>query len=222
MTSVRAQLSDSGLFQGFPETAKQKIESLCRIQKFEDDAAIYHRGDAPVALYGVVEGATKLIGETSAGKVFLYELVSPGQWFGEISAIDGELRGQTAIAIGGSRIISLLRKDLLDLLEQQPNLYQNFVSVLCLRLRRAGKALEETAFLPIGVRLAKTLLRMHRVREKYSIRLSQEEIAASLGVTRQSIYRVLKNWKELGWVNVDYGDVRVSAPESIQQWVDDH
>lgn len=219
MESVRDQLISSGLFQEFPETAKKKLEKLCRIQTIKNDAVIYQIGDEPKALYGVLDGAVKLIGEASSGKFFLYELVSPGQWFGENSAIDGEPRGQSAMVVGNTRVISLLRKDLLELLKTQPDLYQYFVSVLCLRLRRAGKAIEETAFLPVSVRMAKTLLRMHRVREKYSIKLSQDEISASLGVTRQSIYRVLRGWRERDWVNISYGNVKVIDPKALNQWV---
>ncbi|MGH1374362.1 MAG: Crp/Fnr family transcriptional regulator [Cellvibrionaceae bacterium] len=219
MISVRDQLSSSGLFQDFPESAKKKLESLCRVQSIKNESAIYKIGDDPTALYGVIDGAVKLIGEAPTGKFFLYELVSPGQWFGENSAIDGAPRGQTAVAVGEVKVVSLLRKDLLDLLLSQPDLYQYFVRILCLRLRRAGKAIEETAFLSVSVRMAKTLLRMHRVREKYRIKLSQDEIAASLGVTRQSIYRVLKDWKERGWVTMSYGDVRIKEPSSLSRWV---
>lgn len=217
--SVREQLKASGIFRAFPEDARKRLDQLCRIHTLDGDAVIYHRGDEPKALHGVVDGAVKLIGESPAGKFFLYELVSPGQWFGEQSAIDGESRGQTAMTIGPVTIISLLRKDLMDLLNQQPELYQHFVSVLCQRLRRAGKALEETAFLPVGARMANTLLRMQRVRERHDIKLSQEEIAASLGVTRQSIYRILKEWQQQGWVQVGYGNVTLLQPEALQEWV---
>lgn len=220
MISIRNQLATSGLFQDFPDSAQRKLESLCRVQSVKNETTIYQIDDQPIALYGVVEGAVKLIGEAPTGKFFLYELVSPGQWFGENSALDGAPRGQTAMVVGDSRVISLLRKDLLDLLDAQPDLYQHFVRVLCLRLRKAGKAIEETAFLPVSVRMAKTLLRMHRVREKYQIKLSQDEIAASLGVTRQSTYRVLKDWKEKGWVNLSYGDVSVGDLQSLNQWVE--
>tara|TARA_B100000446_G_scaffold532_1_gene584 strand:- start:5282 stop:6016 length:735 start_codon:yes stop_codon:yes gene_type:complete len=219
MTSIRDQLSSSGLFQDFPEMAKRELEKLCRLQSVKSETAIYKIGDEPKALYGVVDGAVKLIGEAPTGKLFLYELVSPGQWFGENSALVGAPRGQTAMVIGDTQIVSLLRKDLLDLLHSQPDLYQYFVRVLCLRLRRAGKAIEETAFLPVSVRMGRTLLRMHRVREKYQIKLSQDEIAASLGVTRQSIYRVLKDWKARGWVNLNYGNVELSDSLSLTRWV---
>ena len=215
--SIREHLDTSGLFRDFPESAKKKLAKLCRIQTFQHEDTIYQLGDKPTALYGVIDGAIKLIGETPDGKFFLYELASPGQWFGETSAIDGQPRAQTARAVGEIHVVRLLREDLLALLASQPDLYRHFVTVLCSRLRRAGAALEETAFLPISIRLARTLVRMHRVREKHQIKLSQEEIAASLGVTRQSIHRVMKKWNEKGYVSIEYGNVKVLQPNLLKQ-----
>lgn len=215
--TIREHLETSGLFRSFPESAKQKLAKLCRVQTFQHEDMVFQRGDKPTALYGVIDGAIKLIGETPNGKFFLYELASPGQWFGETSAIDGQARAQTSLAVGETQVVRLLRKDLLELLASQPDLYRHFVTVLCSRLRRAGAALEETAFLPISVRLARTLLRMHRVREKHQIKLSQEEIAASLGVTRQSIHRVMKKWHEKGYVSIEYGNVKVLKPSLLEQ-----
>jgi CRP-like cAMP-binding protein len=110
----------------------------------------------------------------------------------------------------------------MKLLDAKPELYRHFVSVFCRRLRLAGERFEDTAFLPVNIRLAKNLLQMHRVREQHGIKLPQEELAASLGVTRQSIYRVIKEWQQKGWVSTHYGDVRVESVEQLQLLVNNY
>ena len=210
------QLKETALFRDFDSTAKQHLANCSHSQTFSDGEIIYQIGDDATALYGVLAGAVKLLGEDSNGKFCLFGLTTPGRWFGDSSALDGHPRGQTAIAAGDTKVVKLLRSDLLQLLDRQPELYRHFISVFCLRLRQAGKIFEEQAFLPVSVRLAKLLLRLHKVRNEYGIKLSQEELAASLGVTRQSISRVLKNWQKDAWITISYGNVEIQNKSSLQ------
>lgn len=213
--SILQQLDQTGLFRDFDEISKQQLADCSRTQKFSDGQIIYRIGDHSDALYGVLEGAVKLLGEDSHGKYCLFGVTPPGRWFGDSSALDGEPRAQTVIASGDTKVVKLLRTDLLALLEKQPELYQYFVSVFCLRLRQAGKVFEDAAFLPIAVRLAKQLLRLHKVRSQYNIKLTQEELAATLGVSRQSIYRVLKNWEQEQWISTSYGNVQIEQVDKL-------
>jgi len=214
--SIQQQLDKTGLFRDFDDVAKQQLAKVSRTQTFASGEVIYRIGDEATALYGVLDGAVKLLGEDRNGQYVLFGLTTPGRWFGDSSALDGEPRGQTVVAAGETRVMKLLRSDLLALLDHQPELYRHFVAVFCLRLRQAGKVLEDSAFLPVAVRLGKQLLRLHKVREQYGIKLTREELAASLGVSRQSIYRVLKNWEKEQWITVSYGDVRVTNPKAIE------
>jgi len=214
--TIRQQLDQTGLFRDFDDAAKQQLVKMSRTKTFASGEVIYRIGDEATALYGVLEGAVKLLGEDREGHFFLFGVTAAGRWFGDSSALDGEPRGQTVIAAGETRVMKLLRSDLLALLTQRPELYQHFVAVFCMRLRLAGRVLEEAAFLPVSVRLGKQLLRLHKVREEHGIKLTQEELAATVGVSRQSIYRVLKNWEKEQWITMSYGDVRVAQPESIK------
>jgi CRP-like cAMP-binding protein len=210
------QLEETGLFRDFDSTTKLHLANCSHSQTFSDGDIIYQIGDDATALYGVLAGAVKLLGEDGNGKFCLFGLTTPGRWFGDSSALDGHPRGQTAIAAGETKVIKLLRRDLLALLDCQPELYRHFISVFCLRLRQAGKILEEQAFLPVSVRLAKQLLRLHKVRSEYAIKLSQEELAASLGVTRQSISKVLQNWQRNEWITISYGNVEIKNKTALQ------
>ncbi|BFM14457.1 Crp/Fnr family transcriptional regulator [Maricurvus nonylphenolicus] len=219
--TIREQLDESGLFRDFPDNIKQQLADMSRTQTFRDGEMIYQQGDESAAMFGVLEGAIKLIGEDPNGKFFFFGLVTPGQWFGETSAIDGAPRGQSAMVIGNTKVMVLRRADFVGLLDRQPELYRYFMPVFCRRLRLAGQVMEESAFLPVSVRLASNMLRMHRARQQYGIKLSQEDLAACLGVTRQSIFRVLKEWEKNGWVTIEYGDVQIAQPQKLQELIEE-
>ena len=219
-TSIFEQLDYSGLFRDFPQDTKQQLADISTTLSCKDGQILYQNGDEPDALYGVLSGGVKMVAEDVNGKYFLYGIVQPGWWFGEISAIDGRPRGQTTMAIGSSQLMRIPRKELLNLLDSNPALYRHFLNILCKRLRQAGQILEETAFLPLSKRLAKQLLRLHKSRTHHDAKFSQEELAASLGVTRQSIYRVLKDWQLKNWIVVQYGNIEIKEPHSLQTFVE--
>lgn len=220
--TILQQLDKTGLFRDFDTAAKQHLANCSHRQSFQDGEVIYRIGDRATALYGVLEGAVKMLGEDSNGKFCLFGVTPPGRWFGDSSALDGEPRGQTVVAAGDTKVVKLLRSDLLALLDQQPELYRHFVSVFCLRLRQAGKVIEEAAFLPVSVRLAKQLLRLHTVRSQHNIKLTQEELAAALGVSRQSISRVLKGWERDQWITISYGNVQIEQTNKFKTLINDY
>lgn len=213
------ELYQHGVFQSFPDELKERLRQLSRQQVVEDKDLLYQAGDEPVGLYGVLSGCIKLTGEDTQGNLYLYGIVQPGWWFGEVAAIDGEPHLQTASAMGQTRLALITRGDLLQLLKENPELYRHFTETFCRRLRLAGAFLHESVFLSTSIRLAKQLLRIHNKRQTQHTKLSQEELAASLGVTRQSIYRVLKEWQQEEWIAIHYGDVEVLAPEALDNFI---
>jgi len=218
--SILEQLDHSGLFGDFPEDIKQQLANISSTQACTEGQVLYQNGDMPDALYGVLSGGIKMVAEDANGKYFLYGIVQPGWWFGEISAIDGQPRAQTTMAIGHTQLLRIPRKELLILLDNNPQLYRHFLTILCKRLRQAGQVLEEGAFLPLSKRLAKQLLRIHKTNHQHQTKLSQEELAASMGVTRQSIYRVLKDWQLKKWILVKYGNIEIIEPESLRTFIE--
>ncbi len=208
-TSILEQLDQSGLFNEFPADVKQQLAGISNTQTCQNGQILYQNGDKPDAFYGVLSGGIKMVTEDANGKCFLHGLIQPGWWFGEISAMDGQPRGHTAIAIGDTQLLRIPRNELL-----------HFINILCKRLRQAGQMLEESAFLPLSKRLARQLLRIHKTGRHKQTKLSQEELATSLGVTRQSIYRVLKDWQLKNWIQVSYGNIDILEPESLQTFIE--
>jgi len=217
---ILEQLDHSGLFRDFPEDAKAELADISTSKSYSDGQVIYQNGDESDALYGVISGGVKISAEDANGKYYLYGVSQPGLWFGEISALDGHPRGQTAITSGETTLLRVPRDKLIALLDSKPILYKYFMTVFCRRLRHAGQILEESAFLPISKRVAKQLLRHHKMQQRHNTKLNQEELAASLGVTRQSIHRVLKEWQMNDWISITYGNVEVTKVQELETFLE--
>ena len=86
---ILQQLDHSGLFRDFDPSAKQYLADCSHAQSYNNGELIYRIGDEATALYGVLEGAVKLLGEDRSGKYCLFDIATPGRWFGDSSALDG-------------------------------------------------------------------------------------------------------------------------------------
>lgn len=217
-----SDLKNSGLFRYFPDSATRQLIKISTVRNFAEGAVIYASGDPATTLYGVLEGFVKLLAESPQGKQHFYGIALSGHWFGEVSALDGIPRRQTVVAQQAVTLFCVERESLFAMMEDNPDLYKHFIRVLCNRLRLAGEYIEEAAFLPVRLRLAKQLLRFDKVSKGTSLKLSQEDLAASLSVSRQSIYRPLIEWQRQGWIRQQYGAIEVVNRDQLRHYIAMH
>ena len=107
-----------------------------------------------------------------------------------------------AIALEASEVFTVYARDLLPVLAAHPQALFEIVQVLCEKLRDASAAIEDNS-LDMRRRLARGLLRLalqHGKTSKEGIRvnltMSQSELAAYLGLSRENVNRLLGQLRE--------------------------
>jgi AAA family ATP:ADP antiporter len=102
-----------------------------------DGAAIVTEGEFADCMYFIVDGRVRV----TKGSVFLREW-GPGDYFGEMSVLDGETRSATATASGRVRLLRLDREAILRTMDEQPAI----AIAICQTLsRRVRELLEDRA-----------------------------------------------------------------------------
>jgi CRP/FNR family transcriptional regulator, cyclic AMP receptor protein len=197
-----------------PEDCIQDMVALARLRQLEDGERLHAKDDPPDGLYGVLSGAMRISSTGADGREAVLTVLSPGNWFGEISLFDGLPRTHDAHANGHTELLMIPRQGFQQLLERRPELYPHFMRLLCRRLRLSFAMLEDSALLPLPSRLAKRLL-MHahnygQTEEqdgRAAIQLSQEALGLMLNSSRQSINKLLKRLEQAGWLQTSYGQI---------------
>jgi CRP-like cAMP-binding protein len=95
-----------------------------------DGARIVIEGEFEDCMYFIVDGRVRV----TKGSVFLREW-GPGDYFGEMSVLDGETRSATATAIGRVRLLRLDRDALLRTMDDQPAIAIAICQTLSRRVR---------------------------------------------------------------------------------------
>jgi CRP-like cAMP-binding protein len=119
------------LFSGFNEDELHRIAELSRIVEVPEGTVITKIGDAGDAFFIIIDGVAGVRTPVGAGSQ-----LQPGDCFGEMSLIDGELRSATIVATTDVRLLVVDRSHFWRLLDETPELIRRILTILSRRVRR--------------------------------------------------------------------------------------
>ena len=222
-----ALLSSHYLFSGLDGTKRARIAAMGVSRKLDDGEVLFLKGDGGDALFGVLSGKIRISTSAPNGKELILSIVEPGGVFGEIALLDGKSRSADAAAMGECTLFVLQRREFQRFLEQETQLAIHFLVMVCERLRTTNALIEDAAFLNLPARLAKRLVSFARVSVESSaaqsmteVRISQAELGEMMGTSRESINRLLQEWREEGWVDLGRNRLMIHNLQALQEIVD--
>lgn len=195
---------DGSAFDQFGRSAKRKI--------FDRGASIFAKGDPGNSLFFVISGTVKIGVSSADGRGAIFNLINPGEIFGEIAVLDGLARTADAIANSDCELFVMDRRDFMILLDSQPLLAKKMIALLCVRLRWVSDHVEQVIFPDLPGKLAKALLRLIDKpggSSAHEIAVTQQEVAEMVGMSRESVNKQLHEWSALGLVRVQRGVIAI-------------
>jgi len=213
-------LRASPWFAGCAAPLQQALLDLGRRQPLRHGQALFERGSLAEGLCCVLDGALRVGALHDDGGASLLAWLEPGQWFGEISLLDGLPRTHDAVADGPGCVWLVPHGALQAWLDEHPQHWRDLARLACAKLRLSFEVLEDIAQLPLPARLAKRLLLLARgygtggLRQR--IRLPQEQLALMLGVSRQSLSKALHGLADRGLLALHYGEIELLDAAALQ------
>jgi CRP-like cAMP-binding protein len=214
----RATLLGNDWFAGLPEAARDEALDLAVPRRLREGERLYGKDGEGDAWFGIAEGAIRLGATAPDGRQGLLAILEPGTWFGDTSLLDGLPRPHDAVAHAPTMLLAVARPQFEALLERYPVLYRHFVQLHCRRARLMYLALEAWTAYPLDERLARHLQHLarghgRRVGEDVAIELHlpQEQLAQLLGVSRQRVSQLLRDWEQHGRLHFRYGRIVLSG-----------
>jgi CRP/FNR family transcriptional regulator, cyclic AMP receptor protein len=221
----RELLARVPLFSGFAPRDLDALVPAARPISVAVREEVFHKGDAGSQLYVVIDGRLKALTTSSEGNEVVFNVMGPGEVFGEMALLSESPRSATVRAIERCELLVLDRRDFLAFLKRSPDVAVRMLTVVVERLIRISEFVEDVQFLNLPVRLAKKLVlfaeRYGSEAEggavKIDLKLSQEEWGDLVGTTRESINKQMRTWSDEGLVRVDAGYVTLLRPEAIER-----
>lgn len=183
---------------------------------------LFYRGSMPDALFCLLAGRVRLSVTGPNGREALLGVVTPGHWFGEASLFSGEVRAHDAFAEMDSELLLVSAKVLHSLIDHRPEYLLEFLRLMGLRYKSTLQRMDGSVLQPLPGRLASKLLEVASTSRANrlpgtSLQISQENLAQMLGVSRQSINKVLKDWEMQGVVQVSYRGLDLLTPDYLMR-----
>ncbi len=215
-STLRTALEGMPLFSDLRVEDLAALAATVRTRRYRRGEVIFRQGDPGDGLHIILSGRVKISTVSESGGEAILVTLRPAEFFGALALLDGEPRSASATAVEASETLILPRDRFRQLVDEVPGIRDHLLTQLARELRRLTSHVEELHFLDIAGRLAAQLARMGEEQGRPSddgeLRLdgpiTQGELAAMVGSTRQSVNKLL------GWL-IDDGLIRLERDSIV-------
>jgi len=197
--------------------SRDEIDTLlhyAQVERYPAGQEIYAKGSPGQSLMAVSSGTVKMTSVSIEGKEIVFNIVHPGDIFGEIALLDGGERSADAVAMTDCELLVLNRRDFMPILERRADICLILLRILCQRLRQTSEQVEDVLFRDLQSRIAKALLhlaestRLNGVSaSSVGLHVSQRELGNIAGGSRESVNKHLQAWHKAGWIDLGKGTI---------------
>jgi CRP/FNR family cyclic AMP-dependent transcriptional regulator len=214
------------LFAGLDAEGLANLARGMRIRRFRRSETVFHVGDPGDALFIVMAGSIKITLPADTGDEAILATLRPGDFFGELALLDGAPRSATAVAIEPTETFILARDRFRELIATEPVMREALLATLAAEVRRLTHHVEELHFLDITGRLASRLARLStepgatRLADgaiRLAGPLTQGDLAAMIGCTRQSVNKLLGLFTDDGLIRLERDRIVVLDLEGLNR-----
>jgi CRP/FNR family transcriptional regulator, cyclic AMP receptor protein len=219
--AARTLIRSSPLFRDLPVDTLASVEALAVRRVYHKQRIVFQQGAAGDALYGVASGRVLIAANAPDGRQISLNIMEPGDVFGEIALLDGGKRTATATTLEESQLIVIDRRRFTALVRREPSVALQLLQLLCKRLRWTSEVIEEAALLSVRAQLARRLVTLARIDGRpvvggTELRISQADLAAFLGISRQVVNQHLQQWRREGLLDLKRARTVIRGERAVQ------
>ena len=214
---LASELRDVLPISTLTEDEMRELVSHMHVRRFEAGEIVYHRGDPAVDAFVVHRGLVKSMLRDAEGRELLVELLGRGQFFGTLTLFAQGPRDTTVAAVVPTTVLQIGRDDGLHVLEQNKRAMYFTYERLAERIEHLAALVEGIVFLDVPRRLAKYLIEIERLD---GVALTQDDIAAAIASTRETVNKTLADFEKRGLVKVERRSVRILDEERLKREIE--
>jgi len=195
------------------QVAMQTVE-----RHFNRGDLILIEGETEGSLCYVCSGLVKVFKASPEGKEQVLRLIGAGFTFNDVPALDGGPNPASVAAVESSIVYVIRRSGLHQLIITRPEVAEAVVLTLAKTLRHLVSLVEDLSLRHVTARVAKILLDQETsVQQGQQVRrLTQTEMAALVGSTREVVGRALKELETAGAIEMRHGQAVVLNRERLR------
>ena len=211
-TDPGAALEENPVFRPLAPVQRVALLRASELRRFGARDVILSEDDPPAWIYAVLSGSVRVYHSSPAGLQVTLKIFKPPSIFGEMEAIADLPMLEHVVALEDSLLLRIPRQVFLELARAEPAMGAALLADVCARFCIACQHEKALAFHPLRARLAHFLVsyadfdgektaRGIRLR----LKMTQDDMADALGVTRRAVAREVIRWQKEGVLGQDRG-----------------
>jgi CRP/FNR family transcriptional regulator len=210
-------LAGVALFSRVGKSRMAALRGASWFQKFDQGEIVYFGEDPAEAVYVVKTGRIALMLNSPDGRVMVLQQFRPRELFGASCVLTRTPRTATAMARDASEVLVIPGARFLEALRSEPPLAQGVLELLASRVQLGIVREQALAFFNAQARLARHLLELDAQESRRGyITASQEELAYSTGLIRQTVAKALGVWRRDGWLLTGRGRIVILNRKALE------
>lgn len=199
-------INSVGLFEKLPQSDLDALNAHARLNSYKKNSIIMTEGEESNSLYIVKSGRVKIYVSDEDGKELTLNVMQEGDYFGELSLLDGMPRSTSAITQEKTDLYIIQKADFEKVLNDNPQISRNIIAGLSDLLRRLTEKTRDIALYTVYERIAILLQRFAIERDgKLQIhpKLTHSEMASMLGCRREMVSRIMSDLSKGGYISIE-------------------
>lgn len=208
-TSIQA-LKRVPLFERLEDDELAGLADVTSRQTFARNALVILAEDHGDSFFIIQSGKVKVSVTGQDGREIILSLLGPGEFFGELSLLDGHPRSADVTTVERTELLVIRRSDFVSVIQSYPVIPIHLMVALATRLRKSDRQVAGLALLGISERISSVLLALAEEQGEeteegivLTRRPTHQVLASMAGTARETVTRVMKRLTDEGYVRVD-------------------
>lgn len=211
------------LFHGLTEAEIAEIERLTRTRHYKAGQIVVSYQDESRTLFFILSGKLKVTIFSESGREVAFRELTPGQSFGELSAIDGKPRSANVIAVTDATVVAMGAAEFQATLRRYPEVAMATLTKLCHLVRALSERVHEFSE-KVDVRICHELLRQARdcmlddKRARLQPAPKHAELASRVNTHREAVSRLLSKLNRMGIAQRGRGELVIRDVPGLAEY----
>lgn len=190
---IITMLTNVSLFSGLPQHYLAELGKLSVLRKYPKNTVLVTEGDESTHMYIIRKGTVSVYLNNNDGRQVNLNYMHEGEYFGELSLIDGKPRSASVMTVTDCEIILVSRNNVQDLITKHPEFATLLLKEVTRRVRELTDSVKDMALLDVYGRVSAALDKLcDENRRIHNPKVTHQDIANMVGSSREMVSRIMK------------------------------
>jgi len=201
--------------KGYEELRKLSNDRKTKQYKRRD--LVFEEGDYPRYLYFVKGGKVKVFKTNEDGKEYIISIYKEGDFFGYIDLIKDDKYTESAAAMEDTELSLVPKEDFSKLMHANKDVASQLIKILADNVTEKEEQLLNLAYNSVRRRVADAILLLDEKVEDGKISILRDDLARIVGTAKESVIRMLTEFKEDGYIEIKDGAIRILDADGLRE-----